>query len=113
MDEGDLAEVAALLEDEYARSILRHTNEEPLSASQLMERCEASKATTYRRLDRLRDCGLVESYQEYDPDGHHYEVYAATLEELSVRLENGEFEISIEKRTDPADRMTDLFNELR
>lgn len=113
MDEEDLEAIAALLEDEYARSILRHTSVEPLSANDLMDRCDASKATTYRRIDRLREYDLVESYQEYDPEGHHYEVYAATLEELTVSLDGGRFEVSVDRTEDPADRMTELFNELR
>lgn len=113
MDEEDLAEIAALLEDEYARSILRYTSEEPLSANELMERCDASKATAYRRIDRLREYDLVESYREYDPGGHHYEVYAAALDEVTVTLDDGDFELSLERTSDPADRMTDLFNELK
>ncbi|WP_435115886.1 helix-turn-helix domain-containing protein [Halolamina sp. C58] len=113
MDEEELAAIASLIEDEYARSILRHTSEQPLSATELMDRCDASKATTYRRIDRLREHDLLESYQEYDPDGHHYEVYAATLEEFSVRLDDGEFVVELDRTRDPADRMTDLLNQLR
>ncbi|OTF01932.1 helix-turn-helix domain-containing protein [Halorubrum sp. SD683] len=113
MDEEELAAIASLLEDEYARAILRHTSEQPLSASDLMDRCDASKATTYRRIDRLREHELIESYQEYDPAGHHYEVYAATLDELTVGLDDGEFAVSVDRTDDPADRMTDLFNELK
>lgn len=113
MDEEDLADVAALLEDDYARSILRYTSEEACSANELTDLCDASKATTYRRIDRLREYDLVESYQEYDPDGHHYEVFAATLDEVTVTLDDGRFEVSLDRTTDPADRMTDLFNELK
>lgn len=113
MDEEGLAAIASLIEDEYARAILRHTSEQPLSANELMDRCDASKATTYRRIDRLREHDLLESYQEYDPEGHHYEVYAATLEELSVRLDDGEFVVELDRARDPADRMTDLLNQLR
>ncbi|GAB7013109.1 ArsR/SmtB family transcription factor [Halolamina salina] len=113
MSEEDLAAIASLIEDEYARSILRHTSERPLSANELMDRCDASKATTYRRIDRLREHDLIESYQEYDPEGHHYEVYAATLEELRVRLVDGEFVVDLDRTRDPADRMTDLLNQLR
>lgn len=113
MDEEELAAIASLLEDEYARSILRYTSEQPLSANDLLDRCDASKATMYRRIDRLQEHELIESYQEYDPAGHHYEVYAATLDQLSVNLDDGEFSVSLERTTDPADRMTDLFNELK
>lgn len=113
MDEEELAAIASLLEDEYARAILRQTSEQPLSATDLMDRCDASKATTYRRIDRLQEHELIESYQEYDPDGHHYQVYAATLDELNVSLDDGEFSVSLDRISDPADRMTDLFNELK
>lgn len=113
MAEDELEPIASLLEDEYARAILRHTSEQALSANDLMDRCDASKATTYRRIERLREHDLIESYQEYDPDGHHYEVYAATLEELTVRLDDGEFSVALDRTYDPADRMTDLFNQLR
>lgn len=113
MAEEELAAIASLLEDDYARAILRHTSEQPLSANDLMDRCDASKATTYRRIDRLREHDLLESYQEYDPDGHHYEVYAATLDELNVRLDDGEFVVELDRTSDPADRMTDLLNRLK
>lgn len=113
MDEEELAAIASLLEDEYARSILRHTSEQSLSANDLMDRCDTSKATTYRRIDRLQEHDLIETYQEYDPEGHHYEVYAAALDELNVRLDDGEFTVEIDRTSDPADRMTELFNELK
>jgi predicted transcriptional regulator len=113
MDEEELASIASLLEDEYARSILRHTSEQPLSANDLMDRCDASKATTYRRINRLQEHDLIESYQEYHPDGHHYELYAAKLDELNISLDDGEFAVSLDRTSDPADRMTNLFNELK
>jgi DNA-binding transcriptional ArsR family regulator len=114
MDEGeDLETIAGLLEDEYAREILRHTSAERLSASDLAERCGTSKATAYRRLDRLREHDLVESYQELDPDGHHYETFVASFEELTVTLEDGRFEVIVERSTDPADQFTDLLDQLR
>lgn len=103
-NEDDLEEVGALLEDEFARAILKHTSERPLSANELIDRCDASKTTTYRRIDRLREYDLLESYREYDPDGHHYEVFAATLEEVTVTFDDGEFELSLSRSTDRPDR---------
>jgi len=104
----DLETVAGLLEDEYARQILRETSLERLSAAALAERCGASKATAYRRIERLREQDLLEAYQELDPDGHHY-----SLEELTVRLEDGSFEVTVERTTDPADRFRDLLGQLK
>jgi predicted transcriptional regulator len=112
-DDEDLETIAGLLEDEYARSILRHTSDERLSAAALAERCGTSKATAYRRLERLQEHDLVETYQELDPEGHHYETFVASFEELTVRLDSGTFEVSVERRTDPADQFTDLVDQLR
>lgn len=109
----DLETVAGLLEDEYARQILRETSLERLSAAALAERCGASKATAYRRIERLREQDLLEAYQELDPDGHHYETFVASLEELTVRLEDGRFEVTVERTTDPADRFRDLLGQLK
>ncbi|WP_435347651.1 ArsR/SmtB family transcription factor [Haloarchaeobius sp. HRN-SO-5] len=108
-----LVDVAALLEDDYARSILVHTSTRPMSASELSERCDASPPTIYRRIDRLREHDLVEAEQELDPDGHHYEVYSATLRRVTIELDDGEFVVDVERETDPADRFTSLFEELR
>ena len=95
--EVDLEGIAALLEDEYARSILRHTSDEPLSARDLMDRCNTSKATTYRRIDRLREHGLIETRQRHDPNGHHCETYVATFEAVTVEFIDGSFEVSLDR----------------
>lgn len=110
--EDALADVAALLEDEYARSIIRYTSERARSARELMDLCDASKATVYRRVDRLREYDLLESYQEYDPDGHHYQRFAATLDRLTVTCRDGEFDLSFERTRDPADRTADRVEDL-
>lgn len=93
----DIEGIAALLEDEYARSILRHTSDRPLSARELMDRCETSKATTYRRIDRLREHGLIETRRRHDPDGHHCETYVATFEAVTVEFVDGSFEVSLDR----------------
>jgi predicted transcriptional regulator len=93
----DVEGIAALLEDECARSILRQTSEEPLSARELMDRCDTSKATTYRRIDRLREHGLIETRQRHDPEGHHCETYVATFEAVTVEFVDGSFEVSLDR----------------
>ncbi|GAB6862037.1 ArsR/SmtB family transcription factor [Haloplanus litoreus] len=80
-------EVLALLEDDYSRSILEAVHAEPRSARDLVEVCDASRATVYRRLDRLDDVGLVESWLSYDADGHHRTVFEATLDAVTVGLD--------------------------
>lgn len=110
-DEDD--EVLALLDDEYARSILIETSTEPMSVDTLTDRCEASPPTIYRRIERLEDHDFLESHQELDPDGHHYKTYSARLEHVSITVADGAMDIEIHRREeDPADRFTRLFEEL-
>ncbi|MCL9815242.1 winged helix-turn-helix domain-containing protein [Natranaeroarchaeum aerophilus] len=113
MTEDEEVELLAILDDEYARSILIETSKEPMGAETLAERCDASPPTIYRRIDRLDEHDLLESQQQLDPDGHHYKTYAARLERVAVEIEDGEMEIDIHRRDeDPADRFTRLYEEL-
>jgi len=64
----------------------------------------------------------VTDHDRIRSDGHHDTVYVATLAELSVRLDGGEFDVDVECRDptadvtgdqeDPADRLTRLWEEL-
>lgn len=112
----DESELLALLEDEYARAILTETSAEPMSANTLSERCDASVATIYRRIDRLLSCELLDERLHPQPDGNHYRVYASRLATFSVEFEDGERRIEIERREPPgedaADRFTRMWREL-
>ncbi len=113
-EECDLSTVLAILDDEYARSILTETSVEPMSASTLSERCDASLPTIYRRIDRLKECQLVTEETELAPDGNHYSVYSANLDRLELSLGDGEFafELSYRER-DVADKFTDMWEGMR
>jgi DNA-binding transcriptional ArsR family regulator len=72
-----------------------------------------SDPTAYRRLERLREAGLVAEQQTIDADGNHYKRYVATVDEVTVSFEDGTYEVTvIGAATDPADRFTDLFEGL-
>lgn len=113
MSDEDLVAIASILEDDYAREILVHTSIDTHSATELAEACDASEPTIYRRIEQLTDQDLLESQQELDPDGHHYKTYVANLEAVTVELEAGEFTVEVTRTTDPADRFTELYDELR
>ncbi|MBX0286493.1 helix-turn-helix domain-containing protein [Haloarcula salinisoli] len=107
-----LETVVALLDDDHARAILTATSDDALSAKELSERCDISQATVYRRVDRLTDAGLVTERTRPRADGHHDTVYAATLDELTVRLRDGELEFELDRvGDDVADRLTRLWEE--
>jgi DNA-binding transcriptional ArsR family regulator len=113
MSDDELDAITELLEDDYARSILRETSEEPLSAEELSDRCDMSPPTVYRRLNRLAEHDLVTVTREVDSSGHHYKMYEARLSRVTIDLESGEFEVTIERTQDAADRFTELVEELQ
>jgi DNA-binding transcriptional ArsR family regulator len=113
MSDEDLVAIASILEDDYAREILLHTSLESHSANELAEACGASPPTIYRRIEDLTEHDLLEVDQQFDPDGHHYKTYTANLEQVTVELDSGEFTVDVSRTTDPADRFTELYDELR
>jgi predicted transcriptional regulator len=104
-----VAAVFDLLDDEYARAILIETYDETLSAEALAEACDASPSTIYRRIERLEDQQLLDVEQRLDPDGHHYKVYGANLQRVTVELTAEGFELDVDRAEDPADRFTRLY----
>ena len=108
-EDSDIEAVAAVLEDETARTILTETSLEPMSANTLSECCGASKPTVYRRLEDLRDLDLLEERTKPDPEGgHHRTVYSTNMDRITVDLRDGELHLEIDRREDMADRFTRL-----
>lgn len=106
--------VAEILEDRYSRAILAEASREPMAARDLASAVSADPSTVYRRLDRLEEFDLVASYIRPTPTGHHYSVYRTRLQRVAIELDDGEYQITIKRvATDPADRLTTLFEEIR
>lgn len=108
----DRAALLALLEDEHARAILRETSADAMSATTLSERCDISESTVYRRIERLKDCGLLEERLRYQSDGHHHNVYLSRVESFTVRFEDGAVEIDIVERDLPEEDIADRFTRM-
>jgi len=83
----DTTEVLSLLSDEYAREMLNALVEDPLSARALSERLDMSRATIYRRLDRLESAGVIESSMIVDPDGHHRKRFSVVVDQMQLLFE--------------------------
>ncbi|MFO7834595.1 MAG: winged helix-turn-helix domain-containing protein [Halohasta sp.] len=82
----DTETLLALLGDAYACRLLTALDEEPLSAADLVDRCEMSRPTVYRRLDRLTDAGLVETTRSLSASGHHQQEYRLAVESVQFSL---------------------------
>lgn len=105
--------IAAVLEDPTARTILTETSQEPMSATTLSDRCGVSEPTIYRRVADLRDSDLLVERTKLDPDGgHHRTLYATNFERLTVELQDGQLDVQVDRREDPADRFTRLIEKI-
>ena len=107
-------EILALLDDDYARAILRETVSQAKSAKELSDACDVSLSTVYRRTERLVEAGLLAERRMTPLDQAHYSLYEAQLDELTVRLTADGLAIDMtEKPTgDLADRFTEMWEGL-
>lgn len=79
-------EVLSLLSDEHARTIMAAVGDGALPARKLVDCVDASRATVYRRLDRLEEVGLLETRTTYHPDGHHRQEFSLAVDRVELSL---------------------------
>jgi DNA-binding transcriptional ArsR family regulator len=91
-----------LLGGELDRRILELADEQPRSAEDVAEQCDASLPTAYRHVDDLASAGLLTERPEYDAQGNHYNTYAAALEQATISVEAGELELTVSTVDDTA-----------
>jgi predicted transcriptional regulator len=82
----DVESALDVLSDDYACRILATLEEGPMGAADLAEACNMSRATAYRRLERLEDVGFVTAEMTYDADGHHRKQFHLALDELQLEV---------------------------
>jgi len=88
-DESEVAvtEILELLGDEYVCDILRALEGGSMAARDIADACGMSRATVYRRLDRLTDAGLVSARMRVCRDGHHRQRFELVLDELRIAVD--------------------------
>lgn len=111
-EQSEVDAVAAILEDETARRILLETRTQPMSADALSERCGVSESTVYRRIEDLRDLDLLVERTHPDEAGHHYNVYAATLDRIVIDVTDDGFDVEVSRREGMVERFTRLVEEI-
>lgn len=110
-EDSELSTVVGLIDDEYVRSILTETSEQPMPATELADECNVSLSTISRRLDRLAAAGLVDEQTRPRSDGHHDTVYVARLDRFEVRLRDGELEFELQRtQRDMTDELARLWS---
>jgi len=85
-DDLTTAELFELFGDEYTRRVYEAVTERPRGGRAVAEAADVSRPTAYRRLNELRDAGLVRSEMEIRTDGHHREQFEAVATSVSVPL---------------------------
>jgi DNA-binding transcriptional ArsR family regulator len=107
-DDGDAAveAVCDALADEDCRAILRALDE-PLTAAEVAEECDLPQTSTYRKLTKLTDGGLVEERTEIRTDGHHATRFVRDAASVVVAFDDGEsfdFSVEVVRENESADR---------
>jgi predicted transcriptional regulator len=82
----DSDDLLSVLSDDNARTILQLISDESLAAREIADRLNLSRATVYRRLNRLEEIGAAATTLAYDSDGHHRKQYQATLDQVVVSI---------------------------
>lgn len=95
-DDGPSAsELLELLGDEYTRRVFEAVAERPRSGREVTEAADVSRPTAYRRLNALRDAGLVTTEMAISEDGHHREKFEAVVEHIDISLADDGIEAAI------------------
>ncbi len=99
------------LGDEGARTIVK-TLSEPLTATELSERCDIPLSTMYRKLDTLVDASLLSEQTQIKRNGQHTTRYVRNFERLTIEVtESNRFNASID-RPDEAETADQRLEEL-
>ena len=80
------AELFDLFGDEDTRRVYDAVAEQPRSGRDVAEAADVSRPTAYRRLNDLRDAGLVRTEMTICEDGHHRDRFEAVTTSLSLSL---------------------------
>lgn len=96
-------ELLDLLGDEYVTDILQALSGGEMPARSIADECGMSRATVYRRLDRLTEIGVVASHLKPESDGHHRQEFRLVLKEVAVRFREDGFDSRVRVRERASD----------
>lgn len=100
LDEGDV--LAALVND-HDRRILAAAQNQPVEAADVVEATGIPRSTTYRRIRKLQEKGLLEAVNDRIRDGHRVERYRSAITVVELKIQDG----VIETRWRPRDEDDD------
>lgn len=94
-DTASTTELLDLLGDEYTRRVYEAVAEQPRTGREVAEVADVSRPTAYRRLNELRDAGLVRTETVLSEDGHHRERFEGVAASMSVSFGGDRIEADV------------------
>jgi len=89
------AELFDLFGDQYTRRVYEAVAEEPRCGRAVAEAADVSRPTAYRRLNDLRDAGLVRTERTICMEGHHREQFEAVAATISVSVDQDGLAVAV------------------
>lgn len=91
------------LDDADCRQILEATSDQSLTASELSETCGLPLSTTYRKVERLTETGMLRESIRLHRSGKHVNEYSRNVEDVVITvLDSGSLELSVTHTVEPA-----------
>lgn len=107
-------ELLSTLGDDLSRKILAMVSARPMTADDIVSRCDVSGRTVYRRLDSLLKHDLVDKQTTLGEDGHQHSRYSSSVDEIDVDFSPAEDDLTVEvSYSDDVDRFIGLFQTLQ
>lgn len=112
-DAPSLQAVLDALDDADCRAILRETAE-PMTATELIDACEISKSTMYRKLELLSEASLVREQDTINPGGGRTTRYQRDFDDVTISMdEDDDFSVTVERPPRKADeRLADIWSKM-
>lgn len=105
-------EILDTIGDKYARDVLALICDRAYSAQEIASRLEHSENTVYRRINTLKEHGLVKTNTKIVADGNHYQVHEAHFDSVVVSVNEEEYDIEIYRRDELPAQFASLWNDL-
>lgn len=99
-DEDEISDLFGSLDDGDVFAILQTVGEDPLSAKEISNRCELPMSTTYRKVNKLADAGLLEESTEISLAGKHTSKYSRCVDTIEMSITAEGFELVLSEESD-------------
>lgn len=112
-DSPSLPAVLDALDDSDCRAILRRLSE-PMTAHELIDSCDISRSTLYRKLDRLSSAALVRERDTINPGGGRTTRYERNFDAVTIAMSDDDtFSVTVERPQRSADeRLADIWSKM-